>query len=59
MKRRIIIMLITTLVVGAIAQSTMWNIGLVMNDFNEQVLRRQGRRTRTRREDQLKPLLIY
>jgi len=52
-------MLITTLVVGAIAQSTMWNIGLVMNDFNEQVLRRQGRRTRTRREDQLKPLLIY
>ena len=57
MKKRILIILITTLVTGAIAQGVMWDIGLIMNDYNEQILRRNGRKTRRKREHQLKPLM--
>ena len=57
MKKRILIILITTLVTGAIAQGVMWDIGLIMNDYNEQILRRNGRKTRRKREHQFKPLM--
>jgi hypothetical protein len=57
MRKRILIILITTLVTGAIAQGVMWDIGLIMNDYNEQVLRRNGRKTRRKRERQFKPFM--
>lgn len=57
MDRKILIILITTLTVGAIAQGVMYDVGFALDQYHEQLLRRSGRRTRTRREDQLKPLM--
>jgi len=49
-KNRVIVILVTTLVCGAIGHYTMLDIKFLLNDYQEQIIRRAGRRTRTRRE---------
>jgi len=49
-KNRAIVIQVTTLVCGAIGHYVMRDVGFAINDYNEQLLRRAGRRTRVRRE---------
>lgn len=52
MRNRIIIILITALITGAVAQGVMIDVGYALNEYHQNLLRRSGRRVRTKRKYQ-------